>query len=44
MTRQEMPQYLIPEELAGTHARLVNWARWPRPNGYTCSPRRSATT
>jgi hypothetical protein len=30
MLHEMPPQYLIPEELAGTHARLVNWARWSR--------------
>jgi len=30
MLHEIPPYYLVPEELAGTHARLVNWARWSR--------------
>lgn len=30
MHREIPPHYLIPDELASTHERLVNWARWSR--------------
>lgn len=30
MHREMPPHYLIPDELASTHERLVNWARWSR--------------
>ena len=30
MGHEMPPHYLIPDELSGTHERLVNWARWSR--------------